>query len=764
MIYTSGSTGTPKGVMIPHRGIVNRLLWMQEAYGLTPEDRVLQKTPFSFDVSLWEFFWPLLVGARLVFARPEGHKDPLYLAELIDREKITTLHFVPSMLQAFLTAPGLEGLTSVRKVMASGEALPPELVREFFRRMPHAELHNLYGPTEASVDVSFWACEPEPPRGVVPIGRPIANHRLHVVDRDLVPQPIGVHGELLLGGPGLARGYLGRPDLTAAAFVPDPFGAEPGGRLYRTGDLVSQLPDGNVTVSGPHRPSGQGARLPHRAGRDRSGPRRASRRAAGGGGPARRRDRAAPHRLGGLGDGVEDPGPRRPPARPPPGPPAGVHDPRGLRARRELPLSPNGKVDRRALPDPELASAAGLEPAGAADAARKSPWPSLWREALAVESVGIHDSFFDLGGNSITGAILINRLQREIGGIIHVVTLFDAPTVAKMAGYLVREQREAVVRLWGASSLGADDGRRAARGGRPRRCGTAGRPARPDPAPAAEPGSGGREEPARGLPPSPPRSGSTLLRVMLGGHPGLFAPPELELLSFNTMADREAAFPGRDSFWLEGVIRAVMEARQCGVEEARRITGAAIEEGWTTQRFYRQLQEWLGDRLLVDKTPSYAFDRAILRRAEEAFEKPFYIHLVRHPYAMVRSFDEAKLDEIFFRHPHPFERTELAELLWLASQENIAEHLAGVPAERQIRIRFEDLVRHPETELRRLCAALGIDLHPAMLDPYQERTGADDRRHPCRGADDRRRQVPPAPDRRGGGRRALAGGAGKLAR
>ncbi|HVR96883.1 MAG TPA: amino acid adenylation domain-containing protein, partial [Thermoanaerobaculia bacterium] len=244
VIYTSGSTGTPKGAMVPHRGIVNRLLWMQEAYPLAPGDRVLQKTPFSFDVSLGELFGPLLAGARLVFARPEGHKDPAYLAELIAREGITSLHFVPSMLGAFLEVGA--DLSSVRRVLASGEALPLELVRRFFEKVPGVELLNLYGPTEASVEVSVWACDPE--RLAVPIGRPISNLRLHVVNRELRPQPAGIPGELLLGGVGLARGYLGRPDLTAAAFVPDPF-AE-GGRLYRTGDLCRLLPDGNVEFLG----------------------------------------------------------------------------------------------------------------------------------------------------------------------------------------------------------------------------------------------------------------------------------------------------------------------------------------------------------------------------------------------------------------------------------------------------------------------------------------------------------------------------------
>ncbi|HYG64842.1 MAG TPA: amino acid adenylation domain-containing protein, partial [Thermoanaerobaculia bacterium] len=214
VIFTSGSTGKPKGAMVSHRAIVNRLLWMQQAYGLSPADRVLQKTPFGFDVSVWEFFWPLLVGAPLVFARPEGHKDPAYLAELIAEQRITVLHFVPSMLRALLETARWASCVSVRAVMASGEALPFDLTERFFDGMP-GELHNLYGPTEAAVDVSFWACVPGDERRLVPIGRPIANLRLHVAERNWQPAPLGVAGELLIGGVGLGRGYLGRPDLTA---------------------------------------------------------------------------------------------------------------------------------------------------------------------------------------------------------------------------------------------------------------------------------------------------------------------------------------------------------------------------------------------------------------------------------------------------------------------------------------------------------------------------------------------------------------------
>ncbi|HEX8117689.1 MAG TPA: amino acid adenylation domain-containing protein, partial [Pyrinomonadaceae bacterium] len=249
LIYTSGSTGRPKGVMIPHRGICNRLLWMQETYGLTPADAVLQKTPYSFDVSVWEFFWPLIAGARLVVARPGGHQESDYLAALIEREGVTVLHFVPSMLRQFLDDVEPGSCASVRAVICSGEALGRELQARFEGRLA-AGLHNLYGPTEASVDVSAWACERGSERRGVPIGRPVANTQLYVLDGGMHPVPVGVAGELYIGGIQLGRGYLGRAALTAERFVPDPFGAEAGGRLYRTGDIARHLSGGEIEYLG----------------------------------------------------------------------------------------------------------------------------------------------------------------------------------------------------------------------------------------------------------------------------------------------------------------------------------------------------------------------------------------------------------------------------------------------------------------------------------------------------------------------------------
>ena len=249
IIFTSGSTGEPKGVMVPHAGICNRLRWMQQAYRLDATDRVLQKTPFSFDVSVWEFFWPLQAGAALVVAKPDGHRDPEYLAELVEEERITTIHFVPSMLRVFLDGLQRGRCRSLRRVVCSGEALPYDLVERFFERTD-AELHNLYGPTEASVDVTAWACTPNYPLQAVPIGKPIANTRAYVLDRHRQLVPEGVPGELYLGGTQVARGYLNRPDLTAEKFVPDLFVDEAESRLYKTGDLVRWLPDGNLEFLG----------------------------------------------------------------------------------------------------------------------------------------------------------------------------------------------------------------------------------------------------------------------------------------------------------------------------------------------------------------------------------------------------------------------------------------------------------------------------------------------------------------------------------
>ncbi|MDA4925054.1 amino acid adenylation domain-containing protein [Acinetobacter baumannii] len=255
VIYTSGSTGKPKGVMIEHSSIVNRIEWMNKEYGSSFEDKFLQKTPFSFDVSVWEFFWPLSTGAGLVIAKPGGHKDPHYLFELINTEKITKIHFVPSMLSSMLSIVNLSNCVTLKQVFCSGEALPINLVNNLLQKCPNLELHNLYGPTEASVDVSYWACKPNTTNLLsVPIGRPIHNTHFFVLNNKEEIIPTGSVGELHIGGIGLARGYLNKDQLTIEKFIKNPFyhpnikGSSK--RLYKTGDLVRWLPNGILEYIG----------------------------------------------------------------------------------------------------------------------------------------------------------------------------------------------------------------------------------------------------------------------------------------------------------------------------------------------------------------------------------------------------------------------------------------------------------------------------------------------------------------------------------
>ncbi|MGW5354054.1 non-ribosomal peptide synthase/polyketide synthase [Streptomyces sp. NPDC004031] len=399
VIYTSGSTGLPKGVVVPHQGIANRLRWMQDTYRIGAGDRVLQKTPAGFDVSVWEFFWPLVTGATLVVARPGGHQDPAYLARLVRERGITTAHFVPSMLRAFLDEPAAAGCGGLRQVMCSGEALPAALAARFHRVLPGTRLHNLYGPTEASVDVTAHEVPADPV--TVPIGRPVWNTRAYVLDAGLRPVPPGVPGELYLSGVQLARGYLGRPALTAERFTADPYGA-PGTRMYRTGDLARWTRTGELEYLG--RTDDQ---VKLRGFRIEPGEVEAVLAAHPGVAHAAvvlRDDRLVAYAVPAPG-AVPDPAALRAHAA------AVLPDhmvPAAVVVLGALPLTGNGKLDRRALPAPDFAAAA-------TDTAARTPLEQtlccLVAEVLGLERVGVEDDFFALGGDSIVAMQLIARAR-----------------------------------------------------------------------------------------------------------------------------------------------------------------------------------------------------------------------------------------------------------------------------------------------------------------------------------------------------------------
>jgi len=413
--------------MNQHRGVVNRLVWMQAQFGIGADDVVLQKTPFSFDVSVWEFFWPLMFGARLAVAQPGDHREPARLVQAIRAHAVSTLHFVPSMLQAFLAHPGVEACTGLRRIVCSGEALPAEVQNEVFRRLPQVALHNLYGPTEAAIDVTHWTCRDDG-RAQVPIGRPIDDTRVHVLDAALNLLPPGAAGELYLGGAGLARGYAQRPGLSAERFVADPFDTEGGGRLYRTGDLVRWNAEGQLEYLGriDHQVKIRGFRieLGEVEARLLAEPevREAvvvARQDAGG---ARLAAYVSPH----AGRAIDTARLRECLGRALPE----YMVPAFIVVLDSLPLNPNGKVDRQALPEPGPAGAAAWEPP---QPGTEEALAAIWAEVLGVPRVGRHDHFFALGGHSLMSVQVVARVQAALHAELTVADVFRQPVLKDMA-------------------------------------------------------------------------------------------------------------------------------------------------------------------------------------------------------------------------------------------------------------------------------------------------------------------------------------------
>lgn len=456
VIYTSGSTGQPKGVINTHQGLVNRLCWMQETYGLKVGDRVLHKTPLSFDVSVWEIFWPLLNGATLVIAKPNGHKDSAYLADLIQTQEISVTHFVPSMLAAFLEAPEASHCTALKHIICSGEALSPSLQQQFFQQLPATALHNLYGPTEAAIDVTAWQCQPGSP--TVPIGRPIANTQIHILDSNLNPVPIGIPGELHIGGAGVARGYHNRPALTAEKFIPNPFynfkstksalpGVErsrsrsvskgvspnPPTTLYKTGDLARCLPNGTLEYLGrqdnqtklrgvrielgeieaalvSHTDIRQAAVIMHS---DFSGNSAIAAYIVGNLNPLNNPTQTL---SAFLKTKLPD-----------------IIVPTFFIELEALPLTPSGKLDRRALPQPEQASSVEkITPRNDTERAIAH----IWSAVLQQKDIGINDNFFNLGGHSLSATRVNTRLRKHFEIDLPLQSSFEYPTLEALANYI----------------------------------------------------------------------------------------------------------------------------------------------------------------------------------------------------------------------------------------------------------------------------------------------------------------------------------------
>ena len=768
VIYTSGSTGRPKGVEVTHANVARLFMCSEELFGFGADDVWCLFHSYAFDFSVWELWGALLYGGRLVVVPFAISRSPDQFCDLIKRSGVTVLNQTPSAFRQLIEADrssrdrheidlpkhagdgGSE--LALKWVIFGGEALDPRSLSVWVDRhgLDAPQLINMYGITETTVHVTFHrlnALDIAAGGGV--IGRPLADLSIDLIDRYGQPVPIGVGGEIIVGGAGVAKGYLKLPALTAERFI---VGRLPGiaipdasigqaGRAYRSGDLARWRPDGKleylgrmdqqVKIRGFRIELGEIETCITQHPRVSQAVVEAKNDAAG----ARLvayavsrdwQDDTLPSTLRAyLTSRLPD-----------------YMVPAAVLVLERLPLTTNGKLDRKLLADLlALHAAEGLR-GGPAFVPPQTPMErllaELWCEVLGISTVGIDQNFFELGGDSIRGAILANKLQAHLHSVVYVVALFEAPTIRRLVEYLCVHYPEAMARLGAVqdsstamevsgriSESDVDAFRRlipptiAFSPGAPsmERLGTNSLPSVET---RARGGDHKRHNPRAIFVLSPPRSGSTLLRVLLGGHPQLFSPPELELLGFDTLAQRKEICSGRDAFWLEGTLRAVMQARGVDADEAKRIM-ATRERGETSVKsFYGELQSWLDGRILVDKSPSYALDVGVMQRAEEYFDEPLYIHLHRHPYGMISSFEEAKLDQIFFRYPHKIPRRRLAELIWLHSHRNIVEFLAGIPRQRQLAIGFEEISQQPEQAVRRMCEFMAIDYVPEMLRIYDD--------------------------------------------
>jgi amino acid adenylation domain-containing protein len=441
VIYTSGSTGKPKGAMNIHIGVVNRLLWMRDALGFNATDRILQKTPFSFDVSVWELFLPILTGAVLVFAKPEGHKDPQYLVELIQEVKITALHFVPSMLQVFLEVDNLaDRCSSLQRVICSGEALPSILQETYYSRT-ETKLYNLYGPTEAAVDVTWWACRSADDLRSVPIGKPVANTQIYILDHYFNPAPVGVPGELYIGGVQVGRGYFNKPELTQERFIADPFGSREKGKLYKTGDEVKWLVNGDIEYLGrlDNQVKIRGLRIElgeiekvisefeavkeavvltiDNVNKEKS---------------------IVAYVVASVTADIRDSLTKHLKAKLPE-----YMLPSYFSFLDAIPLTPNGKADRKVLLEMNRDSLlyVSSKPYVAPRTRTEQLLAEIWKDVLKIERISAHDNFFELGGHSILLMQVLFRIQKTFQTKMAVRELFEARILSDLAGIIDRTPR-----------------------------------------------------------------------------------------------------------------------------------------------------------------------------------------------------------------------------------------------------------------------------------------------------------------------------------
>ena len=711
MIYTSGSTGKPKGVMISHENVFNQLEGQQN---IAPEriHKMLLTCSISFDVSVLTIYWTLYQGATLVIPHQDEEKDIAQLADTIEKEHISHILTLPSLHTLILEQAAPQKLQSLRLINVSGEVCPTSLTQKHAALLPNCQLYNLYGPTEATVNCTYFKIPKGFSETKVPIGIPIDNYDILILDKNLQEVEGAEVGEIYIGGSKnvVGKGYWNRPKLSEERFIKNPYAATKGGAiLYKTGDLARWMPHGHIEFLGraDFQVKFNGYRIELGEIEAAIGHYEKIKEVVV---LLKKQQQAQLVAYVTLHNGTR----------------LNISEVRTFLAEKlpaymlpsklvvldKIPLTPNGKFDRKALPNPPNDRPTLAQNYQAPQSELEEKLTYYWESILQINPIGRNDKFFELGGSSIQSAQFIGQLQTVLDTSIFVTTIFDNPTIASYAKMLEKDYPLEITKRFDASKISSIKERRTLTKEQILNF------KKYIPTLSKFDGTS-RKNPKAIFILAPPRSGTSLLSLMLAGHPDLIAFNELKLLGFNSLEERNAAYVGKFSLWQEGAIRAVMTLKNCTVEVARDIIDDFEKKGTTTKDFYYQLQQWAAPKIIVDKTPAYALDSQSLQKIIQDFEEPLFIHLTRHPLSTVTSFEKYHMEQVLYLKDHPYTSKELGELVWQESHQNIYDFLKEVPQAQQARVSYEDLVAQPELTIQELCTQLGLSFHPNLLKPYQ---------------------------------------------
>ena len=758
IIYTSGSTGRPKGVRVTYNNFTHLLKGLSNYFQASPIERFLWSFSIAFDGAVVAPFLSFVHGGTLLIASANIEKDPALLRRFIDEQQATHILCLPSQYEILIENATNSQLLSLKTVVVAGEICPPNLPRRHYHLLPQTAIYNAYGPTEATVWATAYPIAPNFEGHSVPIGKATGFAQIYLLDPNLTPIAhynntyADTIGQIAICGPLVAQ-YANNDTLQTASAngfmsIADPQQPDKFTNVYLTGDLGRYLPDGNLLFVG--RADRQVKHNGYRIELDEientllllPDIREAA--------VIVENYQTAEQKIIAFvvpqcpisdteeGKSFEKSTQKRLSQQLP-----AYMLPAQIVCLEQMPLNPVGKIDRKALlfsPTEQQQTIADFLPQQMNLQANLQQYLlELWKNILASDNIGLHDKFFECGGTSLHAARLVSRIQQQLGQTVFIVTLFDHPTIAEYSLFLQKEYpayildkltantpatASTIVLPKNNNSTSDSNSSKASNDLLKNNPTLSIIGARTALAPyiyrslEKRPLIGKKNNTALFIL-APPRSGTSLLRLMLAGHPQLLAANELQLLHFATMSERQKAYGGKYSLWREGLVRTLMDLLKIDAPQARQWLARYEEQNLATSQMYALLQSMIGGRILLDKSPSYCLDINALQAAEQMFDQARYIQLLRHPSAVAQSFEARKMHQVWYLKPNEYSSLHLGEMIWTAAHQNISAFFDQIPADRRYTLRYEDLVKQPEIEMRCLCHAIGLPYHPALIDPYK---------------------------------------------